>query len=119
PSHPLAGRPNIEPGETSDHLQLVLTDRSSLTDGLEFSVLSPRTWRLADLGAKHALLLEGIGWGNMPRHRVAADLAAGRLVTLRLPEAPNFDYLRSALWGRDSRRGPAPVWMLDALIERC
>jgi hypothetical protein len=28
-------------------------------------VVSRRTWRLADLGAKHALLREGIGWGNM------------------------------------------------------
>jgi hypothetical protein len=29
---------------------------------------SPRTWRFADLGSKHMLLKEGIGWGNMPAH---------------------------------------------------
>jgi len=119
PDHPLAQQPSIEPGDTAKCLQLVLTDRSSLTEGKEFSVLSPRTWRLADLGAKHALLLEGIGWGNMPRHMVEDDLAAGRLVTLCLPEAPSFDYLLSALWRKDSRPGPAAVWMLDALIEKC
>jgi DNA-binding transcriptional LysR family regulator len=119
PSHPLAERAQIEPGETSSHLQLVLTDRSPLTEGREFSVFSPRTWRLADLGAKHALLLDGIGWGIMPRHMVADDLDAGRLVALRLPEAPSFDYRLNALWRKDSRPGPAAVWMLDALIERC
>ena len=94
-------------------------DRSPLTEGREFSVLSPRTWRLADLGAKHALLLEGIGWGNMPRHAVAGDLAAGRLVALCLPEAARFDYRLHALWRKDSRPGPASVWLLDALVERC
>jgi len=118
PGHPLA-EGEIAPGETRQHLQLVLTDRSPLTEGREFSVLSPRTWRLADLGAKHALLLEGIGWGNMPRHMVAADLAAGRLVALCLPEASSFDYRLHALWRKDSRPGPASVWLLDALVERC
>jgi hypothetical protein len=49
----------------------VLTDRAPLTGGREYSVFSPRAWRLADLGAKHALLKEGIGWDNMPRHMVA------------------------------------------------
>jgi len=119
PSHPLAQLTSVEPGETRQHLQLVLTDRSPLTEGREFSVLSPRTWRLADLGAKHALLLEGIGWGNMPRHAVVDDLAAGRLVALCLPEAPRLDYRLHALWRKDSRPGPATTWMLDALIERC
>ncbi|MFN7158900.1 MAG: LysR family transcriptional regulator, partial [Erythrobacter cryptus] len=55
PGHPLA-RAGVAPGESRRHLQLVLTDRSPLTEGREFSVLSPLTWRLGDLGAKHALL---------------------------------------------------------------
>lgn len=119
PDHPLARQARIDLGETRQHLQLVLTDRSPLTRGRDFSVLSPRTWRLADLGAKHALLLEGIGWGNMPRHVVADDLAAGRLVALCLPEAPRIDYGLHALWRKDRRPGPATTWLLDALVARC
>ncbi|MGD9809866.1 MAG: LysR family transcriptional regulator [Sphingobium sp.] len=119
PGHPLAEEREIAPGEVRQHLQLVLTDRSPLTEGREFSVLSPRSWRLADLGAKHALLLEGIGWGNMPRHAVADDLAAGRLIELRLPDAPPLNYQLHALWRKDRTPGPATTWMLDALIERC
>lgn len=119
PGHPLAQLADIPPGETRKHLQLVLTDRSPLTEGREFSVLSPRTWRLADLSAKHALLLEGIGWGNMPRHMVKEDLAAGRLVALCLPEAPRIQYQLHALWRNDSRPGPASTWVLEALVERC
>ncbi|CAM4000579.1 LysR family transcriptional regulator [Novosphingobium lubricantis] len=115
PSHPLARMHPILPGEARKHRQLVLTDRSRLTEGQDFSVLAASTWRLGDLGARHALLREGIGWGNMPRHLVAADLAAGRLVQLALPEAPGVDYGLHALWRRDCPPGPARAWLLDAL----
>lgn len=117
PDHPLAAV-SVAPGETRQHLQLVLSDRSPLTEGREFSVLSPLTWRLADLGAKHALLKEGIGWGNMPRHAVRDDLANGRLVELDLPEKPGAPYELSATWRRDARPGPATSWLIDALRER-
>jgi len=118
PSHPLARAPRIAPGETRKHLQLVLTDRSSLTEGRDFAVLSPRSWRLADLGAKHALLREGIGWGNMPRHVVADDLANGTLVKLALPAMPSTDYRLTALWRKDTLPGPAASWVLDEVRKR-
>jgi DNA-binding transcriptional LysR family regulator len=118
PSHPLANRVAIKPGAARQHLQLVLTDRSPLTEGRDFSVVSSRTWRLADLGAKHALLLEGIGWGNMPRHAVMDDLAAHRLVELALPESPVVTYRLHALWRKDSPPGPSGQWMLGKLAER-
>ena len=116
PTHPLA-QPNIAPGESRRHLQLVLSDRSTRTQGQEFSVLSPQTWRLGDLGAKHSLLKEGLGWGNMPREMVAGDLAAGQLVELDLPEKPGANYTLSALWRRDTRLGPATSWLIDAFRD--
>jgi hypothetical protein len=66
PGHPLARAGKRKLGEVRDHIQLVLTDRSSLTKSTDFTVVSPRTWRLADMGSKHMLLKAGIGWGNMP-----------------------------------------------------
>ena len=117
PDHPLATG-NIAPGETRKHLQLVLSDRSNLTEGREFSVLSPLTWRLADLGAKHALLKEGIGWGNMPIHAVRGDIERGRLVQLHLPEEPGARYSLNATWRRDARPGPATSWLIDAMREQ-
>jgi DNA-binding transcriptional LysR family regulator len=117
PSHPLARMESIAPGEARRHLQLVLTDRSPLTAGRDFSVISPRSWRLADLGAKHVLLREGLGWGNMPRHRIEADLAEGALVWLRVPEGPRFDFELNALWRRDRLPGPAACWLLSAFQE--
>src|SRR5436189_303212 len=76
----IAGK--IQPDQLRDHVQLVLADRSKLTEGRDFSVFALRTWRLADLGARHEMLLAGLGWGSMPVHMVEDDLAAGRLVRL-------------------------------------
>ena len=66
--------------------QLVPTDRSQLTEGIDLSVLSPRTWRMADLGARHECLRAGLGRGNMPRHLVVQDLERGALVQIHPAE---------------------------------
>ncbi len=118
PSHALARMERIAPGTSRQYRQLVLTDRSPLTAGQDFGVLGARNWRLGDLAAKHALLLEGIGWGNMPRHMVTGDLAAGRLVVLDLPEGSSAGYPLYAGWRKDCRPGPARAWLLEALTTR-
>jgi DNA-binding transcriptional LysR family regulator len=112
PEHPLATGRN-RPGAGRDHVQLVLTDRSTLSQGKEFAVLSSRTWRLADMGSKHTLLKEGIGWGNMPLPMVEEDLKAGRLVRLNLPDLKGGDYTLDAIYRTDTPPGPAATWLID------
>lgn len=117
PDHPLARMHPLPPGAGRDHIQLVLTDRSPLTQGRDFSVMSPRTWRLADLGAKHALLREGIGWGNMPLPMIEGDLVAGTLVRLAMPDHPGGNYRLSNIWRRDTPPGPAASWLMRQFAE--
>lgn len=117
PDHPLARMERIAPGEGRRHVQLVLTDRSHATEGQDFSVLSDRTWRLADLGAKHALLREGIGWGNMPLPLIENDVATGSLIRLSMPDHPGGMYRFSAVWRRDAPPGPAASWLCGQFIE--
>ena len=75
--HPLAVMSGIIPKtELAKHVQLVLTDRSQLSAGREFGVISSSTWRFADLGAKHAFLLNGLGWGSMPLLAIQEDIAS-------------------------------------------
>jgi DNA-binding transcriptional LysR family regulator len=122
PTHALAGVDGpLDDDALSEHLQLVLTDRSDLTRGRDKGVVALRTWRLADLGAKHAMLLAGLGWGSMPRHMVAEDIAAGRLVELRalrwdgrdgMPRLPVVAVRRKAV-----TLGPAGAWLLERLSE--
>lgn len=118
PKHPLARHAGPVPrDQIKRHVQLVLTDRSELTKGHDFAVLSPQTWRLADLGAKHALLLEGLGWGNMPEHTVSADIASGRLAHLTIADLPDHSYGFSAIHRSDAPPGPAGQWLLERLGE--
>ena len=119
PSHPLASRRGvIRVRELEEHVQLVLTDRTMLTEGKTFGVFSPLTWRLADLGAKHAFLRAGFGWGHMPAAMVQGDLDAGELVTLRLesfqPRTPPIAMF--AVYRKDTPPGPAGRWFLNRLM---
>jgi len=116
PDHPLGRMEAIAPGAGRDYTQLVLTDRSRFTEGRDFSVSSPKTWRLADLGAKHALLREGIGWGNMPLPMIEADLVAGTLVRLAMPDHPGGTYRFSGIWRRDTPPGPAASWLIEQFV---
>lgn len=118
PDHPLARMKPLPSGAGRDHIQLVLTDRSPLTQGRDFSVLSTRTWRLADLGSKHELLRECIGWGNMPLPLVEADLASGALVQLDMPDHQGVRYHFDGLTRSDAPPGPAGTWLLQRFAEQ-
>ena len=74
-------------------------------------------WRLADLGAKHALLLAGLGWGNMPEPLVRDDIGAGRLVRLNIPEGGGF-YPLQAIYKTATPPGPAGRWLLERFVQR-
>jgi DNA-binding transcriptional LysR family regulator len=81
-------------------------------------VIGARSWRLADLGAKHALLLAGIGWGNMPEPILRDDLAASRLKRLDLPDSTGGFYALEAMYRTDRPPGPAAAWMIERFSEQ-
>lgn len=118
PGHPLSRFcRRIPKEELNKHVQLVLTDRSALMSGQDFGVLSPSTWRLADLSTKYAFLKDCVGWGSMPLHMVQADLAAGTLVALEVDEMPRTGFIltMSAFHQASSPPGPAGRWLIDYL----
>jgi DNA-binding transcriptional LysR family regulator len=116
PDHPLAlMQGTISAGQARDHIQLVLTDRSQLTADRDFGVLAVKSWRLADLGAKHALLLAGMGWGNMPKPMVNEDLKRGRLVALKIETPGDLSYPLHTVYRSDAPPGPAASWLMERL----
>jgi DNA-binding transcriptional LysR family regulator len=116
PCHPLAQVPQpVRISDAREHTQLVLTDRSRLTYGQTFGVYSNRAWKLGDLGAKHRLLLAGLGWGSMPRHLVEADLEAGRLARIVLADRGSVNYNVSLIHRTDAATGPACQWLCHFL----
>jgi len=109
PAHPLASlRGTITKAVLRKHVQLVLTDRTDLTVGRDYAVVSPLTWRLADLGAKLAFLRSGLGWGHMPLHMVSADLDSNALVRIRVEDVPkNASLPMKVVYRKDAPPGPA------------
>ncbi|MGO4377941.1 LysR family transcriptional regulator [Pseudoduganella sp. RAF53_2] len=120
PEHPLAKIKGPVPrSEAARHVQLILTDRSELTAGRQYGVFNPNGWRLADLGAKHAFLRAGLGWGGMPLHMVEGDLASGALVRIELEASPVLGNAFSmyAVYRKDAPPGPAGRSFIDLLKQ--
>ena len=118
--HPLASYKGKIPKEVlGKHTQIVLTDKSELSAGREFGVISPATWRLADLFAKHHFLLNGLGWGGMPLHAVRKDLENGRLSVLPIEDVPPDGLIlpMSVVWQTKSPPGPAGRWFIERLKQ--
>jgi DNA-binding transcriptional LysR family regulator len=95
-----------------------LTVRPSFAERPDIAVVSANVWRLADLGAKHALLLAGVGWGNMPEPIVRDDLATGRLVRLDVPEGREGHHALYAMYRVDQPPGPAGYWLIRRFAEQ-
>jgi DNA-binding transcriptional LysR family regulator len=120
PKHPLAAYGGIiATAELAKHVQLVLTDRSTLSEGRDLGVLSLRTWRLADLGAKHAFLRAGLGWGGMPIELVRSEIARGLLVEISAEGTPpgGFVLPMSAVYRTEAPPGPAGRWFINCLKQ--
>lgn len=120
PQHPLSTIAGPIPLSVLDeHIQLVLTDRTTLSSGREFGVFSSRTWRLADLGAKLSFLRAGLGWGSMPRETIEADLASGELVQLQLEGFQADEYIMplSIIYPAAKPPGMAGRWLMERLKD--
>jgi DNA-binding transcriptional LysR family regulator len=118
PSHPLASYKGIVPqSELQRHVQLVLTDRSTLSQGQSYGVFSKNVWRFADMGARHAFLRAGFGFGNMPRFMVDDDIAGGKLRAIRIGLPRNLKPLMPmrVVYRADAPPGPAGRWLIDHL----
>lgn len=121
PSHPLgriAGP--VRPEDLRRHAQLVLSEGAGAGDD-DHGVLSAQTWRIADLGAKRAMLEAGLGWGGLPRHLIAQDLSSGRLRRVEIVDEagprPDARLPMCSAWRRDLPPGPAGREFLARLLE--
>jgi DNA-binding transcriptional LysR family regulator len=116
PKHALAAEKKaITTARLSEFVQIVLSERgeSGVPDQ---AVLSPRTWRVADLHTKHAMLRANLGWGNLPDHLALEDIERKRLVAIR-PQAWSESETRLPFYAiyRGTTFGPAHQWLLAAL----
>jgi DNA-binding transcriptional LysR family regulator len=121
PNHPLAKYKGVVPlTEMQRHVQLILTDRSTLSQGQTYGVFSKNAWRLADMGARHAFLRAGLGFGNMPDFMVEDDIARGELCRVRVEMPGNVKPLMPmrVVYRKEAPPGPAGRWLIEQLKGR-
>ncbi len=119
--HPLAAqRGRVPHSQLADHVQIVLSERA-MTATPDRAVLSMRTWRVLDLQTKHALLVAGLGWGNLPVHLARKDLERGTLVRLRTEGWADDEHTvhLSVVQKRAAPPGPAHRWLTETLATLC
>jgi DNA-binding transcriptional LysR family regulator len=120
PEHPLASYDGVIPKyELQKHVQLVLTDRSKLSEGQSYGVYSQNAWKLADMAAKHAFLRAGFGFGHMPGFMVEEDIASNRLqvVRIEMPAGTSLLMPMQAVYRKGAPPGPAGRRLIQSLKQ--
>lgn len=122
PSHPLAALPGpLSPEAVAPHMQVVWSVSSAAPDSPDHGVHALDCWHVSELHSKRELLLAGVGWGSMPDHWVADDLAAGRLVRLEMRSWQGHDQLPRypcvVTWRREGVLGPAARLVIETLRD--
>ena len=120
PSHPLAGfSPPHSPDLLAGYFQIVLAQQLFPHKGRNRGVVATRRWYADNMHIKQGLILSGHGWGSLPWHMAAADLAAGRLIELSPERWDGADQmpLISYVIARSPTAlpGPAGTWLFDHL----
>jgi DNA-binding transcriptional LysR family regulator len=72
-------------------------------------------WTVTDVAAKKELIAAGMGWGGLPEHVVAPDLASGAFVALDVPEFEADTMELFAVRRRDRVRGVAMQALWEGL----
>jgi DNA-binding transcriptional LysR family regulator len=120
-NHPLADHPGpISRRALERHTQLVLTDRSGRSGAMMRGVISQRVWRFADVAMRHAFVLDGFGFCNIPIDLVRDDLAAGRLKRISVEGwgGPAYRIPLSFIYRRGDEPGRAARWLIEHMKRR-
>ncbi len=84
---PRSSASRVPPALLRAHPQIVLRDSALGEASPSLNVLAGGVrWSATDIAAKKELILAGMGWGGLPEHVVAPELASGELVALDVPE---------------------------------
>lgn len=127
--HPLSGQSGLRAADLREHTQVVLAEAAAgggpsdpsgpaghlgpvEPQGPLFQVHAERPLLTSDLRTLRALVLDGAGWGFVPRHAVQQALDAGQLVTLDLADSVLGKPCLPLHWVQlsDGPPNPAAAW---------
>jgi DNA-binding transcriptional LysR family regulator len=73
----------ITPEQMRDYVQCVIRDTARHSAPRDYYLIEgARTWTVSDQLMKRELILQGMGWGHMPRYLIEQDLRDKRLINI-------------------------------------
>jgi DNA-binding transcriptional LysR family regulator len=122
--HPLvAGRKRgtkVDRAELARHVEVVVEESRRDAPPLpgRLALGSPHVVRLSDFHSKRLALLAGVGFGWMPVHLVAGDLARRKLAPVAFAEGDRHVFVPHLAWRRAVPLGRAATRFLELLADR-
>lgn len=119
PDHPLADAPEpLSHDRIRRHRVVAAADSSRGLPPRTVGLLPGQpVFTVPDLQRKREAQIKGLGVGYLPRHMIAEDLAAGRLVVKATEEGASTRHPLSYAW-RAGNKGRALAWFRQQLVER-
>ena len=98
---------SITPEAMRDYVQCVIRDTARHSAPRDYFVIEgARSWTVGDQLMKRELILQGMGWGHMPRFLVERDLREKRLLSITGKHLPGRVAELVAARRRDAPHGP-------------
>jgi DNA-binding transcriptional LysR family regulator len=98
---------SVTPEQMRDYVQCVIRDSARRNSPRDyFLVEGARSWTVSDQLMKRELILQGMGWGHMPKYLIEQDLRRGRLLPITGRHFKGGQAELVAARRRDSPHGP-------------
>ncbi|WP_170116537.1 LysR family transcriptional regulator [Devosia submarina] len=111
----------IDENRLRDFMQVMLSSdigSSGTDDAMAFAI---NRWRVNDISLRYSIIIAGLGWASMPLHMEEDDIAAGRLVALKLYDRDPFttwpEIALSVVHLKTKVLGPAGQWLAEHLTS--
>jgi DNA-binding transcriptional LysR family regulator len=108
---------SITPNQMRDYVQCVIRDTARQSPPRDyFLVEGARSWTVSDQLMKKELILQGMGWGHLPRYLIEQELKDGRLLPISGAHFKGGQAELVAARRRDAPHGPvaARLWQFIA-----
>lgn len=98
---------SITPEQMRDYVQCVIRDSARHSPPRDYYLVEgARSWTVGDQLMKRELILQGMGWGHMPRFLIEPDLRGRRLLSIAGKHFPGSQVELVAARRRDTPHGP-------------
>jgi DNA-binding transcriptional LysR family regulator len=119
PGFPAAARSGVKSRrEMQSYIQVIVSGTGGKDYDQSRDLLSGgQRWTVSDFQAKKSIIKAGLGWGGIPEHLMAEELANGELVPLAIEDYPPRHTEIFAIRRRDRPKGKVMSSMWESLAE--